>query len=485
MATEVGATDAGIADAVWALAGDARDLHRPSLRLGRNVGVVGSREGFGGIRVGACGCRKRGGVVAVEQHRSLLWRRGWGGRECLFGTCIATILTFLSSGVACPALALGIRTPEQGAAATGQAGAFLVQADDASAIYYNPGGLTQLHGTHLEAGLFTWFPRLRFDGGGETETMDSPAFLPHFYVASDLGLQRWRVGIAVNNDFGTLVDWGIENNLRFLVTEARLNVFSVSPAVAYHVAEGLSLGVSLNAYRGDAKLKRNVLLAPPPFPEGRFTFRGDGHALGVTAGVLLRIGERHAVGLVYRSPFAVDLDGSSELAGPTVGRGPSSTTARIDLPQIVGAGYAFRPTPRLKIEIDVEWTNWDTVDRLAFRSSDPTVDGTAISLDWEDSFTVKAGVEYRVSEHWTVRGGYAFWQNSVPTRTFSPLVPDSDLHSFTTGLGYATGCWRVDVAYLYNHWTARTVRGSVNSPIVDGKWESDGHSVTLSAAVQF
>ena len=50
--------------------------------------------------------------------------------------------------------ALGFRNPDQGARATGQGEAFVAQADDASAIYYNPAGLTQQKGTELTSGSY-------------------------------------------------------------------------------------------------------------------------------------------------------------------------------------------------------------------------------------------------------------------------------------------------------------------------------------------
>ena len=49
--------------------------------------------------------------------------------------------------VAPAAFALGFRNADQDAAATGQGEAFVAQADTPGAIYYNPGGLTQIKGT--------------------------------------------------------------------------------------------------------------------------------------------------------------------------------------------------------------------------------------------------------------------------------------------------------------------------------------------------
>jgi long-chain fatty acid transport protein len=379
--------------------------------------------------------------------------------------------------------AAAVRIPNQSASATGQSEAFAAQADDASAIYYNPAGLTQIEGTELMAGGYVWLPSIQFDGAGTGAEMNTPAFIPHFYAASKFGLDDWAFGLGVNNVFGTSVDWG--GSFRYLVTEARLTVLNIAPTVAYQISEDLSFGVSLNVYHADAHLKRDVSFAPAPLPDGEFDFKGDNQGIGATMGLLWRITPQHAVGVVYRSPFEVDLDGDSELRHSVVGTGPSSTQARLSFPQIVSAGYAFRPIEKLKLEADIEWTNWDVANKVRFRSSNPAFNGTTIPLRWEDSFTYKFGVEYKPVEQWAVRGGYAFWENSVPDSTFSPLVPDSDYHSLTVGLGYSAKHWGVDLAYQYNLWEDRKVTGGVNSPAVDGHWSAQSQVVVVTMTVKF
>ena len=49
--------------------------------------------------------------------------------------------------------AAGFRLPEAGAKAMGMGFAFTAQADDPSAIYFNPAGLTQIKGQNVMVGL--------------------------------------------------------------------------------------------------------------------------------------------------------------------------------------------------------------------------------------------------------------------------------------------------------------------------------------------
>ena len=57
---------------------------------------------------------------------------------------ITLALCAMTLAVQTAAHAAGFRIYDQGAAAAGQSDAFTAQADDASAVYYNPAGMTQI-----------------------------------------------------------------------------------------------------------------------------------------------------------------------------------------------------------------------------------------------------------------------------------------------------------------------------------------------------
>ena len=69
-------------------------------------------------------------------------------RCCL---CLCLSIGILVSGLQ-SVWAGSFRIYDQSASAAGQASAFVAQADDASAGYYNPAGMTQLHGMQFSLG---------------------------------------------------------------------------------------------------------------------------------------------------------------------------------------------------------------------------------------------------------------------------------------------------------------------------------------------
>ena len=111
------------------------------------------------------------------------------------------------------ALAEGFRILDHGAAATGQGAAFAAQADDASAIHYNPAGMTQLEGIQVSAGTLFIGGDVRFKSasgtkvkGGVGGTIANPPpstfFLTTHLPALGLkNLPNWTVGIGVTIPF--------------------------------------------------------------------------------------------------------------------------------------------------------------------------------------------------------------------------------------------------------------------------------------------
>jgi long-chain fatty acid transport protein len=301
------------------------------------------------------------------------------------------------------AWALGFRNPDQGSRATGQGEAFAAQADDASAIYYNPAGLTQVKGTQFTSGSYLSLPTVKFavGGGGSVEADDQLVMLPHAYVATDLGLERWRFGLGVNVPFGNKIDYGTTSAFQFLVTRSEMAVFNIAPSVAYRLNDQLSLGVDLNVYCGNTKVQQNY---HPAFGGGVFQFDGGGVGVGGTLGLLWQPNAQHSVGLVYRSPFRITFAGDAVLAG-NLGYGTVNADAKATLPfpQTITVGYAFRPTPKLKLEADIEWTDWRTLNTVSLTSPNPLFDSatnptTATAFNWRDSFFYEGGIEYRCND---------------------------------------------------------------------------------------
>jgi len=381
------------------------------------------------------------------------------------------------------AFGIGIRTPDQDTVATAQGDAYVARADGASALYTNPAGLCRLQGSEIDAGGYFWLPDERFSSSAATEKDHKPAIMPQVYFATDAGTTDWRFGLGVFNAFGVGVDWG-EGSLRYLVTRADLSVVNIAPTVAYRFNDHLSIGASVDVYYSQATLHRDIFLGAG-FPDAQYRIAGEDWSVGATVGLQYKFNEQHSIGLVYRSQADLSLSGVANISFPSMPATSAAATANINLPNIVGGGYAYHPTDAWSLEADVEWTDWNRVNAIRFASPSPIFNGSSIPLNWQNSIALKFGTEYKLNANWALRAGYSFWTNTVPASTFSPLLPDSSLHSFTVGFGYNQPGWGIDFAYQFDHWEDRTVGHSVDSPLVDGTWRTNSNAVAATIKVRF
>jgi long-chain fatty acid transport protein len=397
--------------------------------------------------------------------------------------CVAFVSPVLL--LAAKASAGGIDVPQQGARASGQAEAFAAQADDASAIYSNPAGLTQLEGTNLTGGGTLFLPTFGFHGTvGQEQGMRLPSLLPHGYIETDFGLEQFRFGLGINNNFGLNEDWGTSGAVQTLVQRAHLYNINMAPTIAYKINDHLSIGCAVNVFYGQLELYRSAVLGPPPTPLGNFHFRGQDWALGATPGIMWKIDEHNTLAAVYRSGFKMQYSGKARVGlGGNALVGPSHSWAAQNFPQSATLAYALRPIKRLKLEADVVWTDWDVVDNVVLSSNTPAFN-QKIPDHWKSGFEYRFGVQYDLSQHWVVRGGYAFGQNAIPSSTLSPLVPDANYHLLGLGVGYVQTDWTVDIAYQFIYRERRHVGDSIYGALVNGTWENQFNELMLTLTLK-
>jgi len=425
--------------------------------------------------------RTRGRVIAFLVEP--LSRKHPAPHHVAVAGIILTVSGFMLTLLAVPATsdASGFRILDQGAAATGQSAAFTAQADDPSAIYYNPAGMTQLRGVQLYFGTNLIGGHTLFTApNGVTARGDlnnSVAWPPpsNFYITAnlkDLGIKvlgDLSVGVGVNAPFGTLYRWPNNGPFATALTFQSLELLDIKPTLAYKLNDQFSVGLGMDIYtffnfwgEGQAETKNlSTKFTTPtqPFPliNPPFEINGRDTALGFNVSFMYTPfrnadGKPLAnIGFVYRSQATLHLDGQFLTGGggflsPNGGVFADAHTTLV-LPPVYTGGIALWPVRdrerEWKLELDVDYTGWHSVRNTDVHfSRPPPFDILKVPRNWNDSITIMIGTEHKWLQvtrlpHWEValRGGFWFSQNAVPDATFSPGVPDADNYSISVGLG--------------------------------------------------
>lgn len=360
------------------------------------------------------------------------------------------------------------RIQGQGAAASGMTNAFAAQADDPSAMHYNPAGMTQLHNIQVMAGALASGGSTNFSSlTGVTARGDrngSAAWPPpaHAYITAnlkDLGvtaLGDLTVGIGLTTPFGSLTRWPNDGPFKSATTFSTLPLMDIKPTIAYKVTENLSLGLGADIYTfsglvGEGQVEKQFISpGAPAFPlapaGSKVELSGKDTAAGFNASLLFTAlrnadGKPLAnIGIVYRSQATLHLSGALLANGAKV----SDARATLVLPQVITGAIAIWPVrtseQEWKLEMDVDYVGWKSV-----RNLDVTL-GNGVTIaqpqNWHSTYAVMLGTEYKwlaleSLPYWEValRAGYTNQQNQMPDLTFDPGIPSSDVHIVGGGLG--------------------------------------------------
>ncbi len=255
------------------------------------------------------GLGKEDGLKSLAIFRLRGSRRiGFKSRDrfcCITGFIIATVFSCTSA-----ALGAGFALVQQGTAAMAQGNAFVADASDASAIFYNPAGLNQLKGAQVYQGAVFNHPDREFQSGGlssETNHRWYPSVSA--YIAIPVH-ERVAVGIGYFSPFGLGTAWPPTWEGRYISTFSSLKTYNLNPVISVKVLDNLSLAAGFDVMWSKVELKRirksrflGGFRRQLPDAESRLT--GDGQGYGYNLGALFEPVSGVKLGVSYRSEIFV------------------------------------------------------------------------------------------------------------------------------------------------------------------------------------
>jgi long-chain fatty acid transport protein len=379
-------------------------------------------------------------------------------------------------------LAVGFRLPNQDPEGIARGNAFAATADNPSALYYNPAGITQLEGHQLSLGAYFISTGVDYKSpsGATVSTISDFQTVPQIYYVFSPEASPWSFGCGIYAPYGLGIDYGNGSPFTTLAEEAEMLYACFNPVIAYQVNPSLSVAAGLTLNYSDVSLDRHIGLSPGD----QFRFEGDGFATGVNLGVLWQPAPKWSFGLNYRSQTEVDYEGKS-IADPYSGY--LSTDASVDFPFYIVGGVSYRPDDRWNFEFNLDWTDWDSVNDSHFKG---TFGGDqTFPFRYESSFMYEFGVTRKLEGGYYVSAGYIFSENSVPSETFSPLNPDANLHLGSIGFGHRGEkfSWACGYHFAYNG--GREVSGNQAASFLgetaDGEYRILNHAVNFSVRYGF
>ncbi|MBU0571419.1 MAG: outer membrane protein transport protein [Candidatus Omnitrophica bacterium] len=415
---------------------------------------------------------------------------------------ISMVVGIFVMGQASLVFADGYEGPGIGRRHVSMGGTGIGLADDWTAIYWNPAGLTQLEGSGIGADLAypivdQYDSNSIFNGNFADMSKDrndvffrvynipgvavepaqfsktkvtSKVLLPSFGGYHKMG--DWTLAGGMYVQVGSTTDW--EDTVQDTVNGAEIKGSYLSElgiivnnfSIARKILPNLSLGAGLNLLYGKTKLEVDKSYTSAALPALNYATSAasdaDGFACEWMAGILYKVHPKLSIGGVYRSGADIELNGSAKVNHSIVPavNGNSNYTQSFPYASTWGIGLAFRPIKKLLFTSDWTRTDWTKMRReFDYDSPGGALQDENYDLDWVVSDRYHFGGEYNLCDNWAVRGGFYLDPSPVPDKGASlTLIADTDSKAYTCGIGYNNKNLSIDLCYVF----------------AEGKREADG-----------
>lgn len=375
------------------------------------------------------------------------------------------------------ASASGFQLMEQNASGIGNAYAgSAAVADNASTIFFNPAGMTQLQAREFSLGVSAVDPSFSFDNKGSSvgslaETGNGGdaggwGFVPNGYLSWAINKDLY-VGIGFGAPFGLKTEYddrwlGAAQSSKF-----EIKTYNINPSIAYRVNDKVSIGAGFSWQKIDAEYVR---LAGTGAGSSHVTAKMnlDDTAWGWNLGALFTLSPSTKVGLSYRSEMKYHTDGDVKLSsdGSAAGNaalpgflaagGQSDVRANLNLPDTFIMSVTQKLSDKWEMLGDVSWTGWSSIPKVdIMRASGVAVGDKAQTLEtkFDDAWRVALGANYQYNDAWKLKFGVAYDQTPVPNSTYRLVsLPDNDRVWFSFGTQWTpdkTSRLDLGVTYIY------------------------------------
>jgi len=392
------------------------------------------------------------------------------------------------------AAASGFGLFQHGGRAIGQVGALTARAPDPSALTYNPAAITQLEGLQAMAGL---------DFNNAEDAYESPTgrfAADHIIQFPPLAYLTWKpkdssfaLGIGLDAPFWYVEDW--EPALfpgRFISRRFMLRVYELHPVAAWEMGGGWSIGGGVRYLFGSMEQDDSII--------SQFFIPGTGNVPvelernadadvdDLTYDLALHYTQpAWGWGVVYRG--AANLKGNGDLDFqprnvPNIPGlqtqidqrfGSGSSRQSFEIPRELRGGIWVAPYPELRLELDASWQSWSSLEATSITYSNPI--GTLseeIPRDWDDTISLRLGVEGEITEAFMLFGGVAYEPSPATGENAAPDFPRSDAMVYAAGFSYGFPQISFDVGYSFHEHNSRSVEGQepLTNPTRSGRYTS-------------
>jgi long-subunit fatty acid transport protein len=384
--------------------------------------------------------------------------------------------------------------------------------DAIGALSTNPAGLSFLNSPTLNVNMSAIFARGSFSNSANTNSpmTTSPGVIPYGAFGMPIGKAKFSFGVGFAPDLVSVSDWHYVDapgtlGVTYGMQEQKSAILAGRAMVglSYAFSQKLSIGVTAGADYNSNTLQAPYIFQSQPALAGTKTLL-DLHTYGtgwnMSVGAMFQPTKKLDVGVAWKSHTVIVTNGMASgdayALFTALGAGGSPSTFNYHasvkniLPQSVNGNIVWHANPQWLFAFQTDWVNWHsafvnlpvtlthgtnaTINSVA--GSSTLVDG--VPLNWKDQYSFHAGVERHLFENTSLRFGYAYGNNPVPSGTLTPLTGAIMTNQLSTGFNYRLGRSHFDLAYTFDPTSKQQVQ---QSNLLAGEYNNSKTGVGLQS----
>lgn len=371
-----------------------------------------------------------------------------------------------------------------GARAEGFGGAFIGLADDATAVVWNPAGLTQLE--RAEASVVTRFisekASFKYSPDPSFNMDESQGHFSLNFGSFVLPLSTGETKIVIAAAYQRQLDFYYSKSDKYEYTsgfqtytiinrnEDRGGANTITPAVAIRFTPAISAGMSVNIWTGNlnSKSRTEVVNYGRNLYQGSFDYSGLNFVFGGLYDFEgMKNGFPMKFGITLRTPFTLNAKGpytvDEEIAVilPSSGTKDFDMTQKIDMPFMLGFGASYRIGDNLTLAMDYEMRNYAN-KKIKYEATDRSTgnSGTSesnISESKSNFNEFRIGAEYLIvlengviplrMGFKAVPTGFADYKFEASSNEYVPTNNQVKGSSISFGSGFISDTFALDITY--------------------------------------
>ena len=406
----------------------------------------------------------------------------------LAGLALAALTVAVAGALVSPvASASGFQISENTVQAMGRAYAGREAAgNDASVVMNNPAAMVDFDTYAVQIDATAINVSTQFHGSG-TDAFGQPLSggnggngggvngVPAISFIAPIA-QNWRIGFGIDAPFGLKTQYDNGWMGRYQALKSSVKSMDLTGSVAWAINPEFSLGFSVIAQKTTIDLSNAVdlgaVLVAPPFnlyptflpqsADGTAELRGNNWKWGWQIGAEWKPTSQDTVALSYHAKINHNINGQAYFTVPPSvqyvlsqpGVPPlfqnSAISGQFATPAIASLSYWHKTMGPVSWGAELSWTGWSSFSRIAINFANPYQPAIDQYYGWRNTWFGSVGMDYKLSDQWTLRSGLAYDQ--TPTQNFSrdPRIPDSGRKWISAGATYSP-TRSVDLNIGYTH----------------------------------